>query len=179
MKATTIPMICCTALAVMLAAGFIEWSSVRYHVSLANAGLLDRASPKTPTVTPAPPVAVPAVVASTPPQIVTPVAAADGSQKQFFELLKEVRDLKIQNLRLENQIGETNRDLINLNFRVDTHSSEFRPLPITEPLETLKTGNELKSLDELRFSDEATSEDSSVLPPRAEPVFLPDEEPPN
>ena len=73
---------------------------------------------------------------------------------------KQARDL-------EGQMGETNRDVMSLGFRVDTHSTQFRPLPVTEELRSLK------------YADEAVNGldiDDGVLPPRAEPVFLLPEE---
>ena len=64
--------------------------------------------------------------------------------------------LQNQNQDLLDQMAETNRDVMKLEFRVDTHSESFRPMPVSE-----------ERLD--------TSFDSGpgVLPPRAEPVFLP------
>ena len=46
-----------------------------------------------------------------------------------------------------------------LEFRVDTHSESFRPLPVNE---------------EQPFTQ--IDDDPGVLPPRAEPVFLPNYE---
>jgi hypothetical protein len=54
-------------------------------------------------------------------------------------------------------MAETNRDLMKLEFRVDTHSESFRPLQVNEePIET---------------SFEAAP---GVLPPKASPVTFPD-----
>jgi hypothetical protein len=57
-------------------------------------------------------------------------------------------------------LAETNRDLMKLEFRVDTHSESFRPLPVTED-------QPFTNLD---------GDDIGVLPPRAEPVILPTQE---
>jgi hypothetical protein len=38
-------------------------------------------------------------------------------------------------------MAETNRDLMKLEFRVDTHSESFRPLPVTEDLSTLNASS--------------------------------------
>jgi hypothetical protein len=56
-------------------------------------------------------------------------------------------------------MAETNRDLMKLEFRVDTHSESFRPMVVSE--ERIDTS----------FED-----GPGVLPPRAEPVFLPSDE---
>lgn len=64
--------------------------------------------------------------------------------------------LQSQNRDLLDQLAETNRDIMKLEFRVDTHSESFRPLPVTED-------SPFTSLDDK----------SGVLPPRAEPVRLP------
>jgi hypothetical protein len=64
--------------------------------------------------------------------------------------------LQSQNRDLLDQLAETNRDIMKLEFRVDTHSESFRPLPVTED-------SPFTSLDDK----------SGVLPPRAEPVRFP------
>ena len=53
------------------------------------------------------------------------------------------------------------RDLLQLEFRVDTQSASFRPLPVTENFSTLDTS----TLD---------TSDPGVLPPRAVTVAGPD-----
>ena len=80
--------------------------------------------------------------------------APDPHQKQFFEtLVSRMESLQNQNRDLLDQLAETNRDLMKLQFRVDTHSESFRPLPVSEdkPFTSLE-------------------EEIGVLPPRAEPV---------
>ena len=64
--------------------------------------------------------------------------------------------LQNQNRDLLDQVAETNRDVMKLEFRVDTHSESFRPMPVNE--ERLDTS----------FED-----GPGVLPPRVEPVQLP------
>ena len=51
------------------------------------------------------------------------------------EIVEQLRELNSANLELRNinvalqeQLSETNRDLNELQFRVDTHSESFRPL---------------------------------------------------
>jgi citrate synthase len=86
-----------------------------------------------------------------------PTAAPDPHQKQFFEsLVSRMESLQNQNRDLLDQLAETNRDMMKLQFRVDTHSESFRPLPVSEDRPFTSLENE-----------------SGVLPPRAEPVQLP------
>ena len=81
-------------------------------------------------------------------------------QKQFFEsLVSRMESLQNQNRDLLDQLAETNRDLMKLQFRVDTHSESFRPLPVSED-------RPFTSLDDT----------IGVLPPRAEPVLAPSQE---
>jgi hypothetical protein len=41
-------------------------------------------------------------------------------------------ELVTQNRYLLNQVSETNRDLMTLQFQVDSHSTQFRPLNLAE-----------------------------------------------
>ncbi|NJM38709.1 MAG: hypothetical protein HC845_13045 [Akkermansiaceae bacterium] len=176
MKATTIPIICGAALAVMLAAGFIEWSSVRHHISLVNAGLLNPAPQAIPPVTPETKTNTSQVIAQVAAPLASPPNAIDPSQKQFFEILtKEIKTLKAEAQNLKDQVAETNRDVLNANFRLDGFSSQFRPLPVSDELQTLKTGEGME-LRPLITTDDPNEGEGVLPPPRAEPVFLPDEE---
>lgn len=85
----------------------------------------------------------------------------NGAREEFFqELLAEVRALRSENRNLKNledQVAETNRDIMKMGFRLDGYSESFRPLPIPER------------------RDDTTSFDDNydlpgVLPPRATPV---------
>ena len=51
---------------------------------------------------------------------------------QFESLLRELKQLKKDNSAILDQMAEINRDLMELEFRVDTHSESFRPLPTSE-----------------------------------------------
>jgi hypothetical protein len=172
MKPSTLPLICGAALAAISTAGLSHWWSVNQFVAAVDQGLpissppakLEKpkapASPVKPDPAPATSAAVaPSVAKSTstaPPQKSGP----DPRQQEFYEaLLSKLENLQNQNRDLLDQLAETNRDIMKLEFRVDTHSESFRPLPVTE--ERIDTS----------FEDEP-----GVLPPRAEPVMLPTHE---
>lgn len=48
------------------------------------------------------------------------------------DLKRLLTELVAQNRYLRDQIAETNRDVMELQFRVDTHSEQFRPLKLNE-----------------------------------------------
>lgn len=61
--------------------------------------------------------------------------------EEIVERLRELKDvnqdLRGQNNQLQEQLKDTNRDLMELQFRVDTHSQEFRPLPVSSSVSIL------------------------------------------
>lgn len=164
MKSTTIPSLCATALAAMSAAGLSHWWSVRQFVAVVDAGLPISTIPKPELNHPL----APAQSAPLPPSgslarqsVTAPVAQPADialSQKEFYEaLITKMQGIQNQNRDLLDQLAETNRDLMKLEFRVDTHSESFRPLPTSEERPDTSLEYELES---------------GVLPPRAEPVIL-------
>lgn len=158
------PLICGIAVAAMSAAGISHWWSVRQFVSALGSELTVPQPPRS-----TPPVADPEVTAENTPSRTPakevparklPPAEIDPHQKQFFEsLVSRMESLQNQNRDLLDQLAETNRDLMKLQFRVDTHSESFRPLPVSED-------RPFTSLDDA----------IGVLPPRAEPVLMPSQE---
>jgi len=153
MKPNTIPVTCGTALALMCAVVATHWMSVRQLVELAE---LTRspaaiASPTVPTTALATATTIPASPAALPaaPARQDSISAAD--QKEIDELKQIVKLLAHQNQDLHEQVGETNRDLMELQFRVDTHSESFRPLRTTQSPEA------------------AYDQSPGVLPPREQP----------
>lgn len=147
-------MACGIALAAMSAAGFSHWWSVRQFVSAINS--------QSPISTPLPrqaPASIPASPHNAAPLLtLTPASptslATDAAQKEFYEaLIAKMENLQNQNRDLRDQVAETNRDVMKLEFRVDTHSESFRPMPINQ--------------DRL---DTSFDSGPGVLPPRAEPV---------
>ena len=150
-------LICGVSLAAMVAACAGHWWSVRQFVAAIESGapIVDSK-----VVYPATPIAPsgtfsPEPLAKTVGPIQQASALGEKAQKDFYEsLIRKMENLQNQNRDLLDQMAETNRDVMKLEFRVDTHSESFRPMPVTE--ERSDTG----LLDEL-----------GVLPPRAEPVF--------
>jgi hypothetical protein len=87
-------------------------------------------------------------------------AGSSAPSEEFFQaLLAEMKSLRSENRDLSDQVAETNRDLMKLEFRVDTHSESFRPLPVNE----------------IRF-DASFNDGPGVLPPRADPAGFPFDE---
>ena len=161
MKTSAVPIVCGFALVVMSSAGVSHWWSVRqFSAAVASGHLL---VPKEETVTPLPesppqdhrplPFSQPDLLAMSP----KAAAAPDATQAKFFEsLISKIENLQNQNRDMLDQIAETNREVMITNFRVDTHSESFRPMPVNE------------DAFETSFDD-----GPGVLPPRAEPVELP------
>lgn len=46
-------------------------------------------------------------------------------------IVARLQELKTENENLHGQLEETNRDLVEMQFRIDTHSEAFRPMPIS------------------------------------------------
>lgn len=166
MKASTIPIASAIAISAMSTAAFSHWWSVRQFAAAVESEI------------PVTPVRIPTLEPATSPsqalaenkesapvkpaEAPRPAALAnsDAHEKAFFEaLIRKMENLQNQNRDLLDQVAETNRDLMKLEFRVDTHSEQFRPLPVSEdiPMTSLEA-------------------DTGVLPPRAEPVELPTQE---
>lgn len=157
MKPSTIPVTCVLALTGMLAAGVSHWWSVRQFTGmLANGIPAVQATEHSPSVIPK------AAATASGSKAIKPNSVASNlpessDQKAFYEaLIDKMQRVESQNRDLLDQLAETNRDLMKLEFRVDTHSESFRPLPVVE---------------ETPFS--SIDNNAGVLPPRAEPISLP------
>ena len=142
MKPAVLPIICGAALAVMAGAASTHYLSVRQMVILAENSALPMGE-----VAPAGTEAseTEALIA----QIRQENASLQGTlahQKANLvgnanpapaaqppsHLNQVLAELVALNRDLRNQVAETNRDLMELQFRVDTHSEQFRPLNLTE-----------------------------------------------
>ncbi len=60
--------------------------------------------------------------------------AATSSAPTDSDLKQLLAELVSQNGYLRDQIAETNRDMMELQFRVDSHSEQFRPLEVADEL---------------------------------------------
>ena len=149
------PLICGVMLVAMVSAGMSHFWSVKEFVSHYPSAPAAR-------ILPAPgedPEILPEIQT-------TPLAnhsdpKKNGPSEEFFkELLAEVRVLRSENKNLKNledQMAETNRDLMKMGFRLDGYSESFRPLPTSEERDDRSS---LEGFDDL----------PGVLPPRALPV---------
>jgi hypothetical protein len=151
-------MTCCVALVAMSAAGFSHWWSVDAFVTAVNAGLpapIAAPSAAKPVETPAPEPTPSATLAV---RTAKATAAPDETaQKKFYEsLITKMEAIQNQNRDLLDQVAETNRDVMKLEFRVDTHSESFRPMPVNE-----------------ERIDMTLEDGPGVLPPRVESASLP------
>jgi hypothetical protein len=161
MKSTAIPLTCSLALVAMLAASLSQWWAVNQLV-LAVGGTMPRQMHSV-----MPPVSAPTQAAASSKILNTP-AIADAQQgpayEKFFESLVgklnavEKRNVLVeqQNQDLRDQIAATNNDIMEIQFRLDSHSESFRPL---------------KYSPETKIAPDANPDDGpGVLPPRAKPA---------
>ena len=150
----TIPVICTLALTVMTAIFVKAWWPIR------DIGCdLSAIQPNTFASIAAP--VVPRVPINQSTLVAVPIVAKQPTpdtetitidKKTFNALIAEVRQLSQSNETLRDQLAEINRDLMQLEFRVDTHSESFRPLPVSEAQTAIIT-------------EETTDEEASLLPP--------------
>jgi hypothetical protein len=145
MKAIFVPFLCAVALATMAGAGVQHWLLVRSQV----ASPTHPAAPAPPASATAPdslpttgPATAPAATAVDP-ELAARLDRVIAGQEKLMERLTQIDR---QNTDLRDQVAETNRDLMELQFRVDSHSESFRPLRTTQ-------SNSLRP-------------ESTVLPPR-------------
>jgi hypothetical protein len=166
MKPVIIPIFCSLVLVSLATAGASHWWSVHQLTASSSGGLPANKAPA-PAGRPAPPapqepLAPAGLTVAAPPG--GQAQAPDMALQKMLELnqktLEEVKRLSKENRDLRDQMAETNRDLMKLEFRVDTHSQSFRPLPTSDdrPETTLdvnrldsnlSSGGVLPSLDEV------------------------------
>jgi len=147
------PVICSTLLVAMMAAGVAHFFSVQEFVARYPSVPATRLT--TDEIVPA----APRPKAPEPAIAETPAPVENPASKEFFEeLLSEVRALRNENKNLIDQVAETNRDMMKMEFRLDTHSESFRPLPVSE------------NRDDRSSVEGVYDELPGVLPPRATPV---------
>jgi len=155
MKTSSVPIACGTALALMAGAAGAHWASVRDMVSFAKlmpqqvparhapaAAMLAANSPKTsPAIQPLPVESLAreaksALAAARREQQPVPVStriattAAGGATEE--KLLRLFEDMLAQNQELRDRVADTNRDMMELRFQVDSYHGQFRPLKVEE-----------------------------------------------
>ncbi len=126
------------ALAAMSGAVCSHWAGLDAHLALARhaAGRTLGSPPPAPAATatathllathdpPATTLATTTTAAPTP----APTPAATDVDHRILNLVERMQG---EQLNLRDQLAEANRDLMELRFRVDTHSESFRPLRTT------------------------------------------------
>lgn len=157
MKAIKLQILCAAIIATLAAAGAGHWWSVRQFVIAFQNGIpLPSAPADHPTSRQAHARPPASQATPLPKRAAKEKAAPDSAQKEFYEqLLSQMQGLQNQNRDLLDQLAETNRDIMKLEFRVDTHSESFRPMPVTE---------------ELSAMSDSTDISPGVLPPKAQRV---------
>lgn len=154
------PVFCGMLLTAMMAAGVSHYWSVEKFIADYPTTPAVRLIPADSTSPPSDAISPPQ---ETPDHLVeAPARTEDAHSKEFFgNLIQELRNLRNENRALTDQIAETNRDVMKMQFQIDTHSESFRPLPTSQEREDTSYGME--------------DDFPGVLPPRAEPVFPLDE----
>jgi hypothetical protein len=154
MKPSLIPIACGTALALMAGAAAAHWCSVRDMVRLAgvvpqHSPAADRPQAPSPLPDEGPSREAKEFLArarvnsgkASPTENRTlsaanhsssPVTASTGTDARIEKLLHLLEGTVEENRRLRETQAETNRDLMELQFRVDMYDGEFRPLKVEE-----------------------------------------------
>ena len=146
MKTDLLPTIAAVALAVMAGAVCAHWLGLDERITMAREATARHGGPlgapphtpdprrasAAPVATTAAPFIAPARSAPTP--TATPAALAPGWEDRLLQLVEVVERVHGDNQDLRDQVREANRDLMELQFRVDAQSEKFRPLRTTQPI---------------------------------------------
>ena len=166
MNTQAIPLLCGAALAIMCGAVASHYAAVDQMVDLAR---LNRTPLQSPAALPAADSQTLALIAELQKQNASlrdmlqhreasPAAPGPLPSGPTEETLRAfLAELIEQNRGLRDQIAEANRDIMELQFRADTLSEQFRPLNATQTTDILDS-EELISTEDLR-------DDIGVLPP--------------
>lgn len=165
MNASIIPTACSLSLTAVLAAGISHWWSVHQFTNLIESGVpVNSIATNSPDADPQTNRSALAAKPSRKKSAIQNYAVSSSEeQKEFFSaLVEKMNRVESQNRDLLDQIAETNRDMMKMQFRLDTHSESFRPLPVSEerPFSSIDSGSGIDN-------------NLGVLPPRAEPIMLP------
>lgn len=132
MKIDPLPAACLTSLTLMTGAVISHWMGVDESIELAR---LRAGQPPAQLAAeqagdhslPEPRFVVAGKLNSPPPTISEPALPPEFGQRMVLAL-EGFEQLQRENRNLRDQVAETNRDLMELQFRVDSHSQSFRPL---------------------------------------------------
>jgi hypothetical protein len=156
MKSSLVPIACGTALALMAGAAGAHWISVREMAAFARLMPQGPAAPANPARPadnlPKPPLQPlpddglakeaksllaaarreqPAPAANSKPAAAASRALAGGGGTEE-RLLRLFEDMLQQNQELRDRVADTNRDMMELRFQVDSYHGQFRPLKVEE-----------------------------------------------
>ncbi len=134
MNPAFVPVACGSALALMAGAVASHWVSVRQTAALVDVLHPTPSSPERATLPPEDESireakSLIAAAKAVPSAADSPSSPADA---RFEQLLSSIEGLVTLNQELRSQLEETNRDLVTLQFQVDTHSESFRPLNVVD-----------------------------------------------
>lgn len=140
MKSSLVPIACGTALALMAGAATAHWSSVRDMAALAALLPANLPAAENPSIRPAAPTAVPDDKLAREAKSFLAEARRDseksgsgaGQDVLFERYLTLMEGMAGQNQELREQIAQTNRDVYELRFQVDSYDGQFRPLKVEE-----------------------------------------------
>lgn len=153
MKSSFVPIACGTALALMAGAAGSHWLSVRDMAAFARLVPQSPAPSTSPTLPQAPALQplpddglarqaktllaearreqpVPAAKANS--GATSTRALAGGGAGTEERLLRLFEDMLQQNQELRDRVADTNRDMMELRFQVDSYHGQFRPLKVEE-----------------------------------------------
>ena len=134
MKIDPLAAIVSLALTLMTGAVLNHWAGLDERIELAR-----NAAAQSPSQSIIQPVAPQPWFVNTAPS--NPAAHPQGNANTDQRILSLVERMQNQTEELRDQVAEANRDLMELQFRVDTHSESFRPLRATqEPDPSIPTG---------------------------------------
>jgi hypothetical protein len=131
MKTDSLSMIASLALTLMSGAVLSHWAGIDERIELAS-----HAASTTPGQSFIQPMASQPWLTTEPPILSAatqktnhPAASSGTVDPRILDLVERMQD---QQEELRDQLAESNRDLMELQFRVDTHSESFRPLRATQ-----------------------------------------------
>lgn len=158
MKSTAVPLTCTLALIAMLAAGLSQWWAVNQLV-LAVGGTMPRQMHAVTPGIPASPRPAPAPAAEPDAKSLAAIQNSPAFEKLCETFIAEIKAgkqklqvVEQQNQDLRDQVAATNRDIMEIQFRLDSHSESFRPLKVAPE------------------QAQAPDDGPGVLPPRALPA---------